>query len=314
MAEAGRIAVVGSVNVDTTFHLPHIPAAGETVLSFEQLVSPGGKGANQAMAATVTGGDVRFIGAIGADAAGELATANLRASGVDPSGIRRVAERPTGTAVVLVAADAENLIVVDPGANAQLDGAHVAAELEAYRPTVVLTQLEIPFAVTEICAAYADAKWRILNPAPIPHGVRIESLLSSFNVLIPNRSELAQLAGYDEPRTIADVAACVTALPFDGVVIVTLGADGAAIFATPSATPTVIAPPLVQPIDTSGAGDVFCGVFASQLGAEEDIHSAVDEAVRMSALSTERRGAQLTSGVTLSKQSSSRAELKMCGD
>lgn len=295
MAESRRVAIVGSINVDTTLHVPHIPVAGETILSSGRMVSPGGKGANQATAAAAAvGSAVRFIGAIGRDEAGDLATANLRAAGIDLSGVQRIAEEPTGTAVLVVAADAENLIVVDPGANSHLDPAHVSAQLETYTPAVVLTQLEIPLSAAEACGTYAGARWRILNPAPMPRGLRLDSLLDHFNILIPNRTELAQLAGRDQPRTITEVAACVAALPFDGMVIVTLGSEGAVLFTAPSAQPTAIAPPRVHAIDTSGAGDVFCGVFASQLAAEEDVQLAVREAVRVSALSTEHRGAQIT--------------------
>ncbi|UOQ56112.1 PfkB family carbohydrate kinase [Leucobacter allii] len=294
------VAVVGSVNLDTTVRVPHIPTAGETILASDTASSPGGKGANQAAAAAAAGAAVRFIGAIGADAVGEAAVAGLRAFDVDLSELQTVAHAPSGAATVVVADDAENLIIVTSGANDHLDPDLVAAALDRRAGPVLLTQLETPLAVLAECGRARAFAWRILNPAPISADPGLRPLLAGFTLLVPNRTELAQLAGLPVPRTIAEVSACVAALGFDGDVVVTLGADGAALYpagggAAPEA-PRTFAPPPVRAIDTTGAGDVFCGTLASGLAAHGDLERAVADAVEASARSTELPRAQLVPG------------------
>ncbi|GAA1617378.1 PfkB family carbohydrate kinase [Leucobacter chromiireducens] len=290
------VTVVGSINLDTTLRVTSLPGPGETTLSTAQLVAPGGKGGNQAAAAAWGGATVRFVGSVGDDAAADAATANLRALGVELSGLERAPDAPTGSAVLLVADDAENVIIVTPGANRAVDPAGVAAALSAHPPTVLLTQLETPLAVTAVCAAQPTVPWRVLNPAPAGDAAALAPLLPGFNVVIPNRTELGQLAGRQEPRSLDEVAACVAALAFAGTVIVTLGADGAAVWEPGARTPLVLPPPAVTPVDTSGAGDVFCGVFAAELARHGDVAAAAAAAVAASAASTERSGAQLGPG------------------
>lgn len=292
---ATGVTVVGSTNLDTTLRVPHIPQAGETILSSEQHVAPGGKGANQAAAAAWHGGMVRFVSGTGTDDAADLALENLRALGVELSGIQRFQGTPTGSAVLLVAADAENLIVVSPGANLELESDHVSAELSRETPLVLLTQLETPLEVVAACAARDSVRWRVLNPAPASSDARLAKLLPGFNILIPNRTELGQLSGGAAPSTLPEVTECVRALSFAGTVIVTLGASGAAVYLEGSDMPLLIKPPVVTPQDTSGAGDVFCGVFAAELAVHGSVELAVEIAVRVSAGSTEQVGAQLTS-------------------
>lgn len=296
MPDTGVLTVVGSANIDTTLRVSRIPTAGETILSRERRVSPGGKGANQATAAAAAGHLVRFIGATGSGEDAVLALTNLRAVGVDVSGVQEIEGEATGAAVIVVAEDAENLIVVDPGANGHLHAAHVREHLMASRTDVVLTQLETPVDVAQVCASFHDATWRILNPAPMTAALSPRELLNGFNVVIPNRTELSQLVGRPEPTSLSMVVEYVRELAFPGVVVVTMGVDGAALFPPDADRPTVFAPPPVRPVDTSGAGDVFCGVFAGEMALNGDLHRAVEEAVRMSALSTERHGAQLIWG------------------
>ena len=293
MTDLPAVTVVGSVNLDTKLEVPHVPVAGETILSTRRSVSPGGKGANQAAAAAASGAVVRFVGAVGDDAHGRAAVANLRDLGVDLSGLQVLADAPSGEATVIVGErDGENLIIVHPGANARLDPGHVERFLMAGDARVLLTQLETPLSVLRACAAHPAPAWRILNPAPATGAPELRELLAGFNVLVPNRSELARLAGRPEPESLEEVRAGVAALGFAGTVIVTLGARGAALFVEPGAPPLLVPPPPVTPVDTTGAGDVFCGTLARELAEHEGLERAVRAAVRASALSTELPHAQ----------------------
>lgn len=288
------VTIVGSINLDTTFEVDELPAAGETVLSHRRRIAPGGKGANQAVAAAAAGAKVRLIGAIGDDPEGQAALVNLRAWQVDLSDLQVCADTPSGQAHVLVASrDAENLIVVSPGANLSLTTSHVASALQHARSRVLLTQLETPLDVLELCATTEHADWRVLNPAPMHSPELLLPLLTGFNLLVPNRSEVARLSGKAEPRTLDEVAACVASIPFAHPIVVTLGADGAAIFTDRDSEALHLPPPRVDPLDTTGAGDVFCGVLAHGLAAHGILERAVQDAVTSSALSTLQAGAQL---------------------
>jgi len=294
MADPASVVVVGSANLDTKLEVQHIPVAGETILSRRRSVSPGGKGANQAAAAAAAGARVKFIGAIGDDEHGRIAVRNLSSWGVDLSSLQVLARVPSGEAHLIVAeSNAENLIVVSPGANEHLSPAHVARALETDRSTVLLTQLETPLTVLEVCAEHRGSQWRILNPAPVAPAFELRSLLRGFNLLVPNRMELAHLAGSAEPRSLEEVRACTRRIDFDGAIVVTLGSAGAALFPQRDSSPVVIPPPPVRPVDTTGAGDVFCGHLARELAEHGDLERAVRAAVHASALSTELPYAQL---------------------
>lgn len=294
MRDDATVTVVGSVNLDTTLLVPRIPVAGETVLSPSRSTSPGGKGANQAAAAAAAGAQVQFIASIGDDEHGVIAVENLRAWDVDLSALQVFDDVPSGEAyVVLAESDAENLIIVSPGANSRLDPHEVARILESTDHAVLLTQLETPLDVLRACAASSSAAWRILNPAPVAATTQLLPLLDSFNVLVPNRAELGLLVGNDEPRSLDSVREYVAKLSFNGAVVVTLGAAGAALFLDCEASPLLIPPPTVQPVNTTGAGDVFCGYLAHELASHGDLEQAVGAAVCASALSTEVPHAQL---------------------
>lgn len=294
MPESPDVIVVGSVNLDTTLRVPHIPQAGETILSAPRTQAPGGKGANQAAAAAAVGAAVHFVAAVGDDGVAEVALANLTGFSVDLAHVQRHPAAPTGAATVIVSDDAENMIIVDPGANDRLDPHHVAEALRKVSSRVLLAQLEIPLDVVEVCAAHTGTRWRILNPAPMSPAPELRELLHGFNVLVPNRTELAQLAGRPEPVSFAEVRDCVAALGFGGTVVVTLGAEGAALFPEGGADPLLVAPPPVAPVNTTGAGDVFSGVLAHGLAGHGDLVEAVRAAVRASAASTKLPESQLS--------------------
>lgn len=291
------ICVVGSINFDTTFGVPHVPRPGETVLTSRKSVGAGGKGANQAVAAASLGSSVAFLACVGDDPAGIFALDVLRSHGVEVSNVRTVAEAATGTAMILVAADGENVIVVDQGANSHLDGAEVAAYLHSNSPKVVMAQLETNLDAV-LAAAKSTSGTFILNPAPMTvHPSALAEVLRYTDVLVPNRTELGRLARTGTPLSIPDIDRCVAGLAFNGHVIVTLGGDGVAVYeAGRTETAVLFEPVEVETIDTSGAGDAFCGALGHELAAGQDLCTAVFRANQVAAWSTTFNGAQIAPG------------------
>ena len=281
------VVVVGSLNMDYVVRVPRLPAPGETVSGDDVFRNPGGKGANQAIAAARLGQRVAMIGRVGDDDAGRTLIDALRSEGVDVSTIVVDADGPSGAAFIPVAPDGENQIVVSPGANARLTHDDVDAGRSLLRSAkVVLAQLEIPFAAVQAAASSAGGTV-ILNPAPaqaVPEG-----LVSSADVVVPNRIELARLTGSDMPRSADDVALAAADLPVASVVV-TLGADGALVIEGDEVTP--IAPTPVRAVDSTAAGDAFCGGLADGLARGEDLLSAARWGARVAAIACTKRGAQ----------------------
>jgi len=289
----GTVCIVGSLNMDSTLRVARLPAPGETVLASRRYVAPGGKGANQAAAAATVGGPVAMVGAVGADDSGKAAADSLRRRGVDVSPLVVQPAVGTGVALVVVDDDGENLIVVDAGANATLEPAAAVESLQRLRPAVTLVQLEIPLPCVEAVVSSAYAGRVVLNPAPAPADVTLlRGVLDEVDLLVPNRSELGALSGRPEPTTLEEVDACVAALRFAGEVVVTLGADGAAVYPRDGERVTIPTEP-VAPVNTSGAGDVFCGVLAARLAAGDALVEAATRANRAAARSTQVDGAQV---------------------
>lgn len=295
----GLVCVVGSVNDDTTLTVPALPTPGETTLTNgERLTSPGGKGANQAVAAAILGARVAMVGAVGRDEPGERSLAALHDAGVDLAAVAVREDVGTGMAVITVDANGENTIVVDPGANASLTVEEVTKAVVAAEPTVLLLQLEVPLEAVTAAARAATGAVVVLNPAPMPADPGpIRDMLSLVDVLVPNRSELGRLARLPEPTDASEVAQCVAALGHAGSVVVTLGADGALCFengAAPVAVPGV--PTATR--DTSGAGDVFCGCLAQELARGAGLLEAARRANMLAAASTVYPGARLRADLT----------------
>ncbi len=282
------IAVVGSCNVDFVVPVPSLPGPGETVLGGDHLRTPGGKGANQAVAAARLGGEVAFVGCTGSDDLAATITGALAGAGVDTSWLRRVPDVPSGIALITVADGGENTIAVSPGANARLGRDDIAAASELLAAAAVtLVQLEIaPEAVA--AAVHAAGGRVVLNPAParpVPAGV-----LASVDVLVPNRSELGVLAGAPEPPTAAGAAELARSLDGPAAVVVTLGADGALVV---EGGETTHVPAIeVHAVDATGAGDAFCGALADGLARDRSLVAATEWAVRVAGISTTRWGAQ----------------------
>ncbi len=284
-----RIVVVGSANLDIVVPVPHHPARGETVLGADHVQVPGGKGANQAVASARLGGDVAFVGCIGDDPAGGVLRASLTDSGVDVAALLTAADTPSGIALITVGPDGDNAIVVSPGANATLTPDDLASIESIRSANVVQLQLEIPIETT-IAAAEAATGLVILDPAPAPTDGLPQRLLDAVDVLVPNETELALLAGRPvDADDIDDIVSAARSLGVDRVVV-TLGRNGAVVVAED--TVTTVDSPQIDAVDTTGAGDAFRSALAVGLAAGTDLASAARVASRVGAATALRFGAQ----------------------
>ena len=283
------VVVVGSANLDLVVDVDTIPQVGETVMGGDLRRIPGGKGANQAVAAARLGRRVAMIGRLGADEGGDILRHALDNDGVDTSHLLTTTDVPNGVALIAVGSDGDNSIVVSPGANARVTEADVAAAAPVLaEATVALLQLEIPLGAVAAAARTAGGTV-ILNPAPAPAEPLPEALLADVDVLVPNQTELATLAGHDGPVDTEIARDLATSLPTASV-IVTLGAQGALVVVDGEATH--VPAPVVVPVDTTAAGDSFCGALADALVRGESLVDATRWAVRVGAATTQRHGAQ----------------------
>ena len=279
------IAVLGSVNMDVVTEMPRIPRPGETVLAGATARYPGGKGANQAVAAARMGESVAFFGKVGADPYGDELVDCLIANGIDTSGVERPADTPTGLATILVDERGENAIAVSPGANSLVDASYVDRVYDRLASAdVILLQFEIPLATIRhlLNRLPADRPIVIVDPAPAQ---RIEDLpLERIDVLTPNRTELMALTGRE------DIEAGGRALLELGVraVICKAGKEGAYWVAEEVEH---VAPMSVRPLDTTAAGDAFNGALAATIG-DLPLETAICWANAAGALATTQRGAQ----------------------
>lgn len=268
----GRVVVVGSANVDLVLRVPHIVAPGETLLALTAARGGGGKGANQAVACARDGVDVAFVGAVGDDADGRYLRQCLDVEGISLEALATV-DVATGLAVVTVAADGENAIVVVPGANHALESLSVAAAALVAAADVVLLQLEIPLPLV-MAAVQVATGTVVLNAAPAT--VLPAVLLVDVDVLVVNESEAAALV---------DVLSQVPA------VVTTLGGAGAVLRRRGEAD-LAVAGRRVEVVDTTGAGDTFCGVLAAGLARRLDWPQVLERATAAAAVAVQRAGAQ----------------------
>jgi ribokinase len=280
------VVVAGSINADLVVRVDRRPAAGETVLGGELAVHPGGKGANQAVAAARLGARVSMIGAVGRDGYGELLLDSLGAAGVDASGVERV-DAPTGVALIVVDRAGENSIVVAPGANATVSPDVIAAHRdELGRAAVCVLQGELPPAAVEAAAREAAAQGTrvVLNLAP-PLALSPD-VLALCDPLVLNEHEAAQVLGAGVE------AGATTQLLRRGPrsVVLTLGSRGAV--ADDGSGPVAISAPRVRVADTTGAGDAFTGALAYRLARGDALAGAARLAARVGALTVTREGAQ----------------------
>ena len=303
----GRIVVVGSLNADLTIYCERLPLPGETVHGTGFAVNPGGKSANQAVAASLLGGAVSLVGAVGDDANGEMLQASTAGAGVDISHVRTSQSAATGVAVIAVDASGENNIIISAGANGTLAPGDVAASAEAFDgASVVCLCLEVSLETVEAAARTGhDAGATVLLNLS-PYGEIPQSLADLTDVLLVNAHEASLFLGSggagsgEMPGPEADNA------DWDAVrqrfaerglqrVLVTLGSNGSVVLDSQAAGAervTRIAPVRVNAVDTTGAGDAFTGAVAARLAAGESLAEAAAFASVAAALAATRKGTQ----------------------
>jgi len=286
-----RVFVAGSINMDVVATADRHPQVGETVAGTAVLYFPGGKGANQAVSAAKLGAPSTLIGRLGADAFGKELRTFLAAQGIDLTFVKDTAEAHTGTALITIA-NADNTIVVVPGANALVSAEDVGAAALA-KGDVAVSQFEIP--LQTIAAFFARARaagaTTILNPAPaIKFG---RELLDLVDVLVLNETELGVLAGValrdsDDDARFIEAIRLLQTRP-DQTVCVTLGRRG--VLAVIDGQASVIAGRAVKAVDTTGAGDCLVGALAAQLAGGKSIHDALTYANAAASICVQRMGA-----------------------
>ena len=290
---AVQIVVVGSYNRDLALRVDQFPIPGETRLSLGRAESPGGKGSNQAIQAARCGAPTAMIAALGQDPAGDEVLSLWSGLRIETDAVVRLSDVATGMAMILVDRQAENMIVVDSGANGQLSERHIlAAKSLIAQARLVLAQLETPMAATK--AAFHLAKQSgvttLLNAAPANTALD-HPLLALTDILCVNQTEGAALSGQSSPEEIG--ASLLEMGP--AMVILTLGVDGAMLFQR-GQPPLRAHPPAVKAVDTTGAGDAFIGAFAAQWLLNQDPSAALHFALAAGALACTGQGAAASFG------------------
>jgi len=283
------ILVIGSLNADLVVRAPHFPQPGETISGDDLHIIPGGKGANQAVAASRQGASVAMLGRVGKDSFGPFLLESLKSDSVDTTHVQ-IDDAATGTAIIVVDANGQNSIVLSAGANGKVTPADVE-RASALNPSLILLQLEIPMLTVLHAAQYAKRNGIrvILNPAPA--GPLPDELISLTDFIVPNETELSLLTGFEvKDIPSAEQAAKVLLQRGAGNVIVTLGSKGALVVSSNQVTH--VDAHKVNVIDTTAAGDAFIGGFASALLRGVEIEEAVKYANACGALAATKFGAQ----------------------
>jgi len=287
-----RILVIGSSNTDMVIKTEKFPAPGETILGGTFLLNPGGKGANQAVAAARLGGKVTFINKRGNDLFGNQAVGLLMREGIDIQYAIKDPDLPSGVALIIVDSKGENSIVVAPGSNSKLMKEDIPEKIfKTGKYGILLLQLEIPLSTVEYSAVMASENGIkvILNPAPAQK--LSENLLSHTWLLIPNEIEAETISGIRiSDLSTAEIAA--STIQEKGVknVIITMGESGA--FVKSDSFTGMVPGVLVKAVDTTAAGDVFNGAMAVAIAEGKDMKEAVVFANRAASISVTRLGAQ----------------------
>lgn len=292
MIESKSIIVVGSANTDMVIKADKFPLPGETILGGKFFMFPGGKGANQAVAASRLRGKVIFIAKVGNDIFGKQALHQFSKEGINTDFIVTDHNQPSGVALITIDSKGENTIVVAQGANGTLSSEDVQkAEKEFERANIVLMQLEIPIDTVIHAATLATqyGKKVILNPAPARH--LPDDLLNKLFIITPNESETETLLGI-KITDMNSIQAAARKLHEKGVtnVVITLGAEGAYIYNAQGGRH--ITTTKVETVDTTAAGDVFNGALAVAISENKTVDQAVEFANRAAAISVTRMGAQ----------------------
>ncbi|WP_406695810.1 ribokinase [Singulisphaera sp. Ch08] len=295
-----RVVVLGSINTDMTVQLPRLPAPGETLLGGSYVSGPGGKGANQAVAARRAGAVVHFLSAVGDDPLGQQALDRYRGENIDVSDVLVVPDIPSGVALIFVNDAGENMIGVAPGANAHLAPAAIDRLADSvFKPgEVLLAGLEVPLETVAraVHRAHRAGMYVILNPAPADIRLLDSEILREVDLLTPNHLEVQALAGRpnrDDPDGIRQAAEALFARGV-GAVVVTIGKEGCLVFSRDAAGVTcrAIEAFLVDAIDTVGAGDAFNGALATAIAEGRPLFESAVWASAAAALAVTQPGAQ----------------------
>lgn len=290
----GKIIVVGSSNTDMVIRTERLPGPGETILGGDFIMNPGGKGANQAVAARRLGAKVAFVCRLGADMFGDKAVDGYSEEGIDVSYISRDVNKSSGIALITVDSHAENCIVVASGANASLSAADIDNAVKAVADSdIMLLQLESPMETVEYAAKVAKGLGVkvILNPAPAPKEGIPDAVLENVDLIIPNSTEAEMLSGIHitDYESASEAAKEISAKGISQVII-TLGAKGSLVF--DNGEEAVVPSVKVKAVDTTAAGDTFCGAVAVALSEGKALAEAAGFAAKASALTVTRMGAQ----------------------
>lgn len=289
-----KVVVVGSSNTDMVVSAAKIPLPGETIMGSDLAIIPGGKGANQAVAAARAGAQVLFVTKTGEDDFGRQAIQGYRNEQIDTSYIFTTSESPSGIALIIVDEHSgENSIVVAPGANNRLTPGEIMSVTDQIRDAaIVLVQLEIPLQTVEKCLQLARQSGirTILNPAPAQ--VLSHSLLKLVDIITPNETETMLLTGIEpNNRENTERAARILLERVNDTVIITLGAEGV-FYLSKNGAKAFLPATRVQAIDTTAAGDVFNGYLASHLASGDNMETAIRQAMKAATSSVCKKGAQ----------------------
>lgn len=281
-----KVFILGSMNMDMVIDSPVLPEKGETVKGSGFMMNPGGKGANQAVACARLGGMVKMAGCVGADLFGGDLTETLKEAGVDTSSIRKEPASPTGVAVILII-DRDNRIIIDQGANAWVKEEDVDNLLaEAREGDIFLTQLENPVRIIGYALKKAKEKglYTILNPAPA--NLEIIEYLPYIDLFVPNETEFMQFAGNDDIKNSGKKIISLGAKEL----VVTLGSKGYChIYRDEIEYGSC---PKVEVVDTTAAGDTFCGALAAELSRGSALKDALRFAAKAASIAVTAKGAQ----------------------
>jgi ribokinase len=285
-----RLLTAGSINTDLVVSVERAPEAGETVTGSAFGVFGGGKGANQTVAAARSGAAVSMLGAIGDDDFGRQRLADLTRDKVDVSGIAVIPDAPSGVALITLEEQGENRIAYVPGATMQITPEHALAVLSSVQPTTILATLELPPAALSqlFDGARALGATIVLNATPEPGAHR--ELVERADILIVNETETRELLGWNAHQSDWEAAAVRLAALGPVSIVITLGAEGALV--STEAGIRLISPPKVAVVDTTGAGDAFCGAFAAALTSGSTVEEAAEIGVVAGALAVTKMGAQ----------------------
>ena len=286
---SGRVSVLGSFMMDLIAYAPRRPESGETLKGTDFVTAVGGKGFNQAVAASRAGSQSFMVGLLGTDSFGDIFMETLLSEGIDASGVERVGNLGTGVGLPVVSEDGDNSIIILPRANELADSDFVQRHKDVILSSnVLMLQLELPIAGAVEAAKIAReaSVMVVLTPAPV---VPLDAFVGLIDVLVPNQMEAAALT--DESESLENQAKALMEKLKCKAVVITLGSKGA--FVTNGQQSEIVLAPHLEALDTVGAGDTLCGYLSARLAAGDDLFRATQQAVYAASLSVTRQGAAL---------------------